>query len=279
MFTPHWPRIALLFCMLLPVAVGLDAQEPDNRAEERASRLSFLADLAAQFEISTNADQPKSLAIRTEPLIRYSNPVRNFFSDGALYVWNADKQPAVIGAVSVRGTGAVWCELTSLSGATLTCRNEGEVFWTPTPDEQVGVTFAVDTPVPNDSRRRTLVIRQLARRFSVSMFESAGSDQKKTLRLLTSPLVSWQDEEGGSQGACFAFAESTDPEALIVIEARPGEEGRPASWSYTIARMTSRPLQVNLNGDQIADIKGYWKNPKTIRDRYLERQVGTYPSE
>ena len=63
--------------------------------------------------------------------VNRNNPIRNFFSDGGLFLWLEGKRPAAAVAVSIRGNGGVWVEMVTFSPSSLRCvRNDG-AFWTP----------------------------------------------------------------------------------------------------------------------------------------------------
>ena len=47
-------------------------------------------------------------------------------------------------------------------------------------------------------------------------------------------------------GALFGFVYATDPEIILVIEARKGSAG--PEWQYTTARMNSLTLRLNHKG-------------------------------
>ncbi len=51
-----------------------------------------------------------------------------------------------------------------------------------------------------------------------------------------------------TDGALFALVEATDPEAFLVLEARP--ESGAVPWHYALARMTSLWLAAPYQGEQ-----------------------------
>ncbi|HVA48420.1 MAG TPA: hypothetical protein VNH11_18795 [Pirellulales bacterium] len=78
-------------------------------------------------------------------------------------------------------------------------------------------------------------------------------------------------------GAVFAFVEATDPDFLLVIEAHRSDAASAAEWRYTLARMCSGPLEVELDGRRIWSAAGYWDNPRSLKDPYAEIPFGVYP--
>ena len=100
----------------------------------------------------------------------------------------------------------------------------------------------------------------------------AGRENTQTLRLLDEPIHRWPAGDKAAEGALFAFCETTDPEALLLLDY--DEEG--GAWTYSLARITSRPLVFRLDEQEILAIPGYWRNPRSSKDPYIERQIGEY---
>jgi hypothetical protein len=96
-------------------------------------------------------------------------------------------------------------------------------------------------------------------------------------RLLSQPLYRWEDSANGIiDGALFGYAETTDPELLLVIEARQDRDTKETAWHFALGKMTSSPMTVSLDGVQIWSVSGYWRNPRTPQDPYVEAQLATY---
>ena len=74
------------------------------------------------------------------------------------------------------------------------------------------------------------------------------------LRLLPQPLYRYKSTDPDVlDGAVFAFVTSagTDPEALLVLEARkPADKDRPV-WHYAVARFTDLNLWVRHKGKEV----------------------------
>ncbi|PAY19152.1 hypothetical protein CKO51_12375 [Rhodopirellula sp. SM50] len=257
----------------------LDADDATNdREQERKARLEYLTQQAKEFKMSPANQQDVLLSIEERPVLRYTNPVRNFFTDGVVFLWRHESEPAVLGALSVRGNGNVFCEFASLTATPLHCDLGLQRPWTPEKKSQVDVPLKVRIPDSDDERRQKLAMRQLIRRFSVWMYEVENPDQKKELRLLTNPLVQWSDSAGQSSAMCFGFAETNDPEALVLLRYTPKSNTGGGTWTYTLSRMTSRPLVFELDQRMIHEVKAYWQNPQSVKDDYLERSLGEYPT-
>jgi hypothetical protein len=90
-------------------------------------------------------------------------------------------------------------------------------------------------------------MKALAREFAASMKDEQGESYQ--LRLLTQPLVRYEPE--GKQvldGALFSFSLGTDPEVILLLEARAVKEG--FQWHYACARfhyIDCRPFRISLS--------------------------------
>jgi hypothetical protein len=253
------------------------AQQPLDADDDasRKLRLEFMKEFRAEFEVFRKARPADPLAAVDEPILRWSNPVRNFFSDGALFLWLNDQRPAALATVSIRGNGQVWLEAASLSPDALHCLRRGNDFWTPSKGSLVEQKLP-DAPIPAATARMRLVqMRRLCERFAART--EPRDEQPCELRLLPQPIYRYgEDAAEIIDGALFAFAETTDPEALLLLEAFRPPNAEAAYWRFTLAKMTSRPVIARLDNKPVWSIPGYWTNPRSLNDAYHERQLGVY---
>ncbi len=271
-------RSAALFSVLLCCWQPAMAQEATDLQAERKVRLEFMAQKLDEFRLFRE-DKPDEHFPRTKsPVLRYSNPVRNFFSDGATFLWLDGKRPLAVGSISVRGNGQVFREFTSLSEKPLSCVYKNKVVWSPRASGLPRQTFD-DAPEPSTSPRLRLTqMRRLAGRFTVT-FKSPKMRDFGDSRLLTQPLYRYAaDADGLIDGAIFAFAESNDPESLLILEVIRKSSNAKPTWRYSLARMSSVPQVFRLDGREIWSVKGFWKNPRSRNDPYVEAWVGKYQS-
>jgi hypothetical protein len=85
-------------------------------------------------------------------------------------------------------------------------------------------------------------MRALAGRFSSEKKTREGVE--RPLRLLPQPVYRYEgDHPDVLDAALFALVEATDPEALLLIEAR--REGGGTIWNYALARLNSIQLTVS----------------------------------
>lgn len=94
-------------------------------------------------------------------------------------------------------------------------------------------------------------LRKLAKEFSgTAQYRNAPSDTE--LRLLPQPIHSYAaPKQGILHGGLFAFVRGTDPEILLLVEAR-GKDAATARWQFAVARMTNMAeLRIRHQNQQV----------------------------
>jgi hypothetical protein len=91
--------------------------------------------------------------------------------------------------------------------------------------------------------------RRLAERFSADLVDR--KNVRFHLRLLTTPLHRYDtiDSLISRGGALFAFCQQTDPELLLLIEAR--KSGAGYRWEYAVAGFSNMDLYLRLDGSEV----------------------------
>jgi hypothetical protein len=95
-------------------------------------------------------------------------------------------------------------------------------------------------------------MRELTRAFSASSEDL--KEKHWELRLLPQPLYRYESTDPDVlDGAVFAFVTSagTDPEVLLVVEARKAPGPAPLAWHYAVARFSDLTLSVRHKGKEI----------------------------
>jgi hypothetical protein len=204
---------------------------------------------------SLSGGQPARVEMLPGALLRHSDPTRNI-ADGSLWAFGGPGRPRAILEVEdyVRRPDAVrWMHgLVSLSPGLIAATWDDGRRWEST---QPGLILSPipDAPAPAATdRERSRQMKELARGFDLR--EGTRPDKVNIqLRLLTSPVHRYSDPGSGLQdGAIFVFALGTNPEALLIIEARPAGDSAPA-WQYGLARSTGGVLSASLNGREVWD--------------------------
>lgn len=237
-----------------------EAVREAHRAETRI--------LAESIHVYPTADRTQPpIALPEEPVLRYNDSTRKLH-ESALWIWG-EGRPAAIMAIEYypndRNDLRWLYEIASLSAEPISATRGSDLDWTaktpgldlkPVPD---GPVAAEDAP------GRLIQIRQIQRRFAA--FEDSVSRGRIELRPMTRPLHRYSDDPHKViDGAIVAFANGTNPEVLLTLEASAGADGQPR-WSFSLAQMTGAAVTVRL------DDKDLWQrdaaDPPTTRDNYV----------
>ena len=205
----------------------------DTKAEEEEAR-AVAKKLAGEYVLQLDKSSDKKLKLETEPVLRWLLQLdRRFYSD--VYVWTHEGRPEVIASITnVYGPRrAMETEIHSLSAGLPVMSHGDKVVWEP---ERPGVELK---PIPGAPKpdptaaARLRQMRALAAQYSVTA--DYGNMKKEDMRLLATPVYRYASEKQGvTDGALFAFARGTDPEAFLMVEARKGRDG--VEWQFAFAR-------------------------------------------
>lgn len=218
-------------------------QDDESSAEDRKRLVERWGREVAEYRVAASTEPETILMLKSEPALRWTNPVRE--TDGGLvFLWlNRGRPEAVSCFYRVRFEGRLVeaHEFVSLAPVGLTATLRGRTVWSPS---ERGLDFQ---PIPGAPRpaagdtERSRQLRALARDFRVTVDVDSGPTE---LRMLSQPVASFGEKESGAKtgagGALFGFVLATDPEAWLVIDERPG--AKEPEWHYAFARMTSRSL-------------------------------------
>lgn len=248
----------MMFSVILFTTVLLGQQAAEKTPEAQPKPASpdaakaiqgFKADVTA-YDMRLRDRPDEMLVLREEPLLHWGNPERNG-EDGAAFVWMLDGRPEVIGGVfTFRRGGFIHRkhQYHSLAACPLTAEFRGERVWAP---KSAGVTFR---PVPEapepaaTARQRLTQMKNLARDFSARLIDN--NNQLKELRLVTQPLIRYEPKDKRIvDGGLFAFVVGTDPEAILLLEART--ENERTAWTYAMARYHFADLKASYKGREI----------------------------
>ena len=198
---------------------------------------------AAEYNVRLQSRSNETLALEKEPALRWDNPARTG-ENGALFVWTLGGRPEMIGTIFTYRLNEKINrkhEYHSLALEPLTAEFRGKEVWAP---QAAGAKFAAvpGAPAPaTTARQRLTQMKSLAREFSASMKEPEGESYQ--LRLLTQPLMRYEPEDKRIlDGALFSFSLGTDPEVILLLEARAAKDAH--EWQFALARFHYIELKV-----------------------------------
>lgn len=269
---------AMVFVAVL--SSSLCAQDRELAQNEAWLQTLFQKE-AQRWEMWVGPGQKRKAEIVAEPVFRWQNLSRANGQSGAMFVWNDDGRPVVIGGVFSNPENKrriIMHEFHALGPDRLfPVFRDSQSKWLP----GAGVTLNPLPESPNvedTAAKRTLQMRTIARNFSANTTDAEG--QRWELRLLPRPLYRYDKPQGNViDGALLAFVSDagTDPEIILVLEARR-EDDRTA-WHYRTVRMSISDLFVDYQGERIwtslrNDLNGMFGNKDNtyclIRDRLID---------
>lgn len=220
------------------------AGEKAEAARERARRLDLIKRAADAYEIYVGPDGKTKLTLRQEPLLHWSNAVR-YSLDGATFIWTEEGRPQVAASIfsstNRRGFRTLDHEFQSLCTGPLIARRDKGPVWFPAEGGALKLFPGAPTPSERAAFRLTQM-RRLAGEFTAIGFNMPKTDHWR-LRLLPQPLYRYGGEDDDLiDGALFVFAHGTDPDVIVLLEARRHREGD--KWHYSLARMCGLPVEV-----------------------------------
>jgi hypothetical protein len=242
--------------------------DPGDEAKLTPERGAFVERLTGELQLET-ADDSKTPLARCEKSIQKWSWERNGFTDGQTYVWGLKGRPQAIGgAFLIPAEKKAHYEFVSLSPAPLICRRDGETVWTPPAvdlawKEIPAAPKAADTP-----RARARQLGALAEKIGgvARMGPPRYAEGSRwELRLLPTPVYRYSDaNQGVLDGAIFLMVMGTDPQLVLLIEAR--EEDRKTTWKAAFARLSGFELAASIGDKEI------WQSP-VVKDGHARDSV------
>ncbi len=253
--------MSTLVALLVPASVPgrrASAQAPATPAvkkDDGAKRIEEMRRTVKAFQtVAIEGEKRIPVPLEREPLHHWTDPTRGT-ADGALWVWRTSGRPvaAITIELNLEKLSQWSFEFISLSTG-LVESSDDRLRWTP---QKPGVVFQEVPGAPTPAAGEAARLRQihdLAKRFSATEFWDVTS-QHYPLRMLPHPIDRYHDAASGLiDGAIFIFANGTNPEALLLIEASRRGNG-PPKWSYAAAPLTTASPTLKL------DRKDVWTSP------------------
>jgi hypothetical protein len=239
----------LLTCLLVVTQADKPADEAGAKEQQRKWN-EYYAKIAADYQITRGKDQAQKLELKPEAVLHWSNPIRPGETNGSVFVWTYDGRAALVGTI-----------FSHLVQGKTDLKVIAHEFQSLTSEPLAPATTAAG---------RLSQMRNLAREFSATTkLEEVDQD----LRLLTQPLHRNEKSVGEIlDGALFTFVTGTDPELMLVIEARPAAGSDKPVWHYTAERFTDLPLKLRHNGRELWTFKR-----GTTPDPYVAIRPETLP--
>ena len=208
---------------------------------------------AASYEMK-KADTQRKLTLRENPILNWHNPERQL-EQGLLFVWMDGNRPAVLGSIftyQYKNVVYIKHELTSVVPLALKVTLDGQEVWRPEAAVLTGTEIPANVKPAATASMRLTQMRAIARDLGGKLL--SPETPPKELRLLPTPLIQYQDDaQGIVDGGLFALAVGTDPEIIVMIEAR--KVGDVTKWHLAGFRSHYDGLEMSYQG------KAVWNAP------------------
>jgi hypothetical protein len=266
----------MLFLWMLAPVIALaqpeSAATPDEAAQRNEARLEAMLAMASRYELKALGKDPRDglkLERTAEPVQRWTNPIRGQL-DGCLFLWTLSGRPQAVLTFYPMLEGTAWHhEFQSLALTPLVANYDNAEVWRP---DLPGVEFKLvpGASAPADTATRRLSqMRSLARLFTASV-DVRG--EKANLRLLPAPVYRYgQAGHEPLDGAAFVFAQATDPELVLLLEAQSLENN--PRWCFALARLTMWPLAVSYDSAPVWSVEKWIRAESHPKQTYFDRVV------
>lgn len=238
-----------LLLMLLVCLVAAAGRCPAGEQAEDQRHLEYLLDRQRAYRLNRVADE-RAAELRAKPLFRWNNPISG--ARGGVFLWTIDDQPVAMTKCHVNDRKRHYVETSVALSSGLVLRHEGHSIWDPGQPALKYVPVAGQPP-STKSARRLAQMRRLAGGFEITDQWGVGG-QPYQLRLMPRPLYRYTSPEAGIiDGALFAYAQGTNPEVVVIVEAIQDSEA--TRWRCGISRLTGYALRAERGGATVYDVK------------------------
>jgi hypothetical protein len=249
--------IFVWLCHAATLADGAFAQSKDDM------QLVEMKSFAAGYRLdATSATSPAAVVhLHPSPLLRWNNQIIQE-DDAAMFLWTIRGRPLL--ASQFFKQGDAWHHEFQLMGeGALQVEYADGWLWRPSPLAIEWHSEVDDPNVADNESARLSQMRRIARKFRASCFPD---QQREELRLLTTPVYRYLCKEDGIvDGAIFAFAQGTNPEILMMIEASTDNKAQASKWRYSFSPMTSWKANVVLEQvEPSSEEKSVWSQERKV---------------
>ena len=233
--------VLALSMFFVPTCYGQDLAE-----EQLHKRMEYMRGVVRSFVVTpVNIESKLPTKFREDPMLRFGDPTRGA-SDGSLWKLGAGRPEAIVATEFTRADDQynLNYEFLSLTKRKFELATTQGWKWSPSGS---AIEFKkLDGPqLPGQtSSVRLRQMKTLARRFTAS---EDYNGERYRLRLLPQPIDIYviDKKNRNNEGAIFVFANGTNPEVLLLLEAIDNE------WHYGLARLCGAAPTVKLDENTV----------------------------
>lgn len=239
------PRV--LCCMI--ATASCVAQEPSKESEALSQqRMDLMRRRALAFRLSTDKNS-RPVQLESEPLFRYDDIPRGYV-DGAVWRWGKTGRPLAIITTELHPTylgssQRVVYDFLSLSEVPFSAVSD-DVSWRPTESAVKMQPLETGAPPAQTSAQRRFQMKRILQGFSAAQVvtEEMPEESRLKLRLLPTPIETYQPDGEGTDGAVFLFVAGRMPGVIVFLETR-GKK-----WEFGIGRLSAPSTLTVSVGDK-----------------------------
>ncbi len=267
-----------MFALTLLVVAAVDPEEGLAK-----KMLPIYTREMADYSLAVESAPKKPIELKKEAVFEWTNQVRDGLKvQGTAFVWLRDGRPAAICSIysepeeRLKGR-KLYHEFHALDREKLIVSRPRSALNQWKPEAGLVRKEIPDAPVPAETAStRLLQMKKLAQEF-----HAHSIDVEKTrheLRLLPTPLYRYVTSKTGViDGALFTHVMGTDPEVLLLIEAR--EVDGKLRWEFACGRFSDKSLYVERNGKEMwslarSEANGWLHDPQHLFRIYPDKVVG-----
>jgi hypothetical protein len=227
-----------------------DKPEKDVNEEHRRDAERVVATIDLEMLVGEKWVKVKRIE---KPLLYYGDPTRSN-DRGSVWGWGEKGRPVALlelfKGIKDRTTWSF--TICNTSGGKVRATRDGEAWWR----ENASATELKDipgAPAPaGEAAARQRQLKQLAGKFAGHEFWDPNNSRFE-LRRLDRPLHTYRDEDRGIlDGALYTFANGTNPEIVLFVEARADTKEKPA-WQFAVGRLAHAELHLEYDGKEVFD--------------------------
>ncbi len=251
------------------------AQEPTNETVQEDAHLKYLVGRQQQFTLTLPDATENAGELRTTPLFRWKNPVSG--ADGGVFLWTHQGRPVVLAKTHLNDKRRHYVEsMTPMTSQRFEMLQGKFIYWAPASSDAQRHTFTNIEPPSDVKGLRLTQMRGIARKFRMTSLWGEPTRTEWELRLLTTPLHRYESPAAKVlDGAIFGYAQGTNPEAVLIVEAISTENG--PIWEACPARLTGYEVKAWLDDKLVLNVPYQQKTPNNGPYFHHHEVLSPYP--
>ncbi len=228
-------------------------EKPDGVSGEPSDMRRAAEKLVGTIELEVQTGDKWSKVKRLDkPLLLYSDNTRDN-DRGSVWAWGEQGRPLALFEMFQKvGDRTIWVVgMCNTSGRKLRAGRAGEAWWRENDSAIEFKDVPATPPVAADPAARQRQLKLLAQKFTAH--EVYNRDNTRyDLRRLERPLRTYRDEPAGvAEGGLFTFANGTNPEVMLFVEARTQKGTANPVWQYGVGRTAFAELHLQYDGKEV----------------------------